>query len=193
MMQEPVHIKELYQPGGRFFEAGMFAQHAVGAYFSYSNSAWGLVASIVEIASGERFDRYTKRVLFDPMGMQASFNAVDIPLTHFGTLYRATDGAWVAQADDVLANPPQERAPATYELGSNGLYYGPQGSLRCSTADLITFLQLFYQNGRVNNQQILQPESLKRMTESRWVYTGANGDTWEGFWMGYGLGLQHIQ
>lgn len=192
MQDGAVDIRELFQPEGRFFTEDMFADHEVGAYFSYSNSAWGLIASMVERVSEQRFDRFTKEVLFEPMGMQASFNIMDIPLERVATLYRATNGRWMPQADDVSSQPPQERAPENYALGSNGLIYGPQGSLRASAKDLLQVAKLLMNDGMVDGSQILSKESMQLLRSNRWNYNGSNGDTWDNFWRSYSYGLHFI-
>jgi CubicO group peptidase (beta-lactamase class C family) len=192
MRADNLPIKELFQPQGMHFTQDMFSDKPIGSYFSYSNSAWGLIATVVEKVSGERFDRYCKRALFEPMGMEASFNILDIPIERVATLYRATQGAWIAQADDVLNETPIERAPDNYSIGTNGLLYGPQGSLRASAKDLYQLAKLLMFDGLVDGKQIFQKESIALLREEAWVYDGNNGDTWDNFWLSYGKGLHFI-
>lgn len=192
MREGGIDIQELFSKNGRYFSDDMFANHKPNKYFSYSNSSWGIVAAVVEKVSGQRFDRFCKQELFEPMGMKASFNILDIPFNQIATLYRAKDGEWNPQADDVVTNSPSERAPENYVIGSNGLVYGPQGSLRASSHDLIQLAKLYLNNGKVDDVQILKAETLALLSDDRWVYNGNNGDTWSRFWMSYGKGLQFI-
>jgi CubicO group peptidase (beta-lactamase class C family) len=192
MRRGGIVIRELFTKNGKHFTQDMFAAYKPDEYFSYSNASWGIVAAVVEKVSGQRFDRFCKEQLFEPMGMQASFNILDIPIEQVATLYRANKGSWNPQADDVLNNAPTERAPANYILGSNGLVYGPQGSLRASTSDMIQVAKLLMGNGEVDGTQIFKPETLALLSEDKWVYDGNNGDTWSDFWMSYGKGLQFI-
>lgn len=186
------NIKELFTKDGKFYSTDMFADHATNGFFSYSNASWGIVASVVEKVSGQRFDRFCKTELFEPMGMNASFNIMDIPTENIATLYRTRGGEWNPQADDVLSNAPRERAPSNYKIGSNGLVYGPQGSLRASAHDMKQLAKLYLNNGKVDGIQILRAETLALLSEDKWVYDGVNGDTWGGFWMSYGKAMQFI-
>lgn len=192
MGSEAQQIHELFTQEGQYFTTDMFADHKAGEYFSYCNASWGIIASVVEKISGQRFDEFCKEQLFEPMGMQASFNILDIPLSDVAILYRASEGTWKPQADDVVSNLPTERAPANYELGSNGLVYGPQGSLRASTHDLKQLAKLYLNNGIVDSKRILKPETLAILSEGKWEFDGNNGDTWSKFWMSYGKGTQFI-
>ena len=51
------------------------ARHPPGeSYFAYSNFNFPVVASVMETATGERFDRLLKRLVLDPMKLGACFN-----------------------------------------------------------------------------------------------------------------------
>ncbi|MGH6730091.1 MAG: serine hydrolase domain-containing protein, partial [Sphingomicrobium sp.] len=51
------------------------AAHGPGeGYFAYSNLNFPIVASVMEMATGERFDLLMKRLVIDPMKLDACFN-----------------------------------------------------------------------------------------------------------------------
>lgn len=192
MIDDELQLKELFLPDGEYFSDDMFADHQPGEYFSYSNAAWGVVASVIELVSDQRFDRYAKDNIFDPLNMNASFNTVDIDRDNFAALYRFVDGNWVPQVDYYVDEAPVDRAYDNYEPGRNGLLFGPQGSLRANMPALKTLGQFLMNGGEVNGVRILESSSVEEMVSANWTYTGENGDTWDDFWMSYGLAVHRI-
>jgi CubicO group peptidase (beta-lactamase class C family) len=56
-------------------DAGSFdPAHAPGSFFRYSNLNFGLVGTVIERATGERFDRVARREVLEPLGLDACFN-----------------------------------------------------------------------------------------------------------------------
>jgi CubicO group peptidase (beta-lactamase class C family) len=192
MVAERLHLRELFEVDGAYFTDDMFAAHPPGAFFSYSNAAWGVIASVVEAVSGERFDRYTREHIFDPLGMQASFNPADFPPEAFAALYRQRDQRWEAQVDLYLEAPPADRGWEGYVPGTNGLLYAPQGGLRATAPALARLALALMHGGTLDGVRILDPATLDQMKAPHWSYDGTNGDTWDDFWMSYGLGIHRI-
>lgn len=189
MISKKLDIKELFLPGGAYFTKDQFADHPPGAYFSYTNCTWGIIASIIETVGQQRFDTYCREHIFMPMGIAADFNVTEITaLDSLAVLYRFKDNEWKAQADDYKGNTPESLAYEPYELGRNGLIFGPQGSLRSSASDLAKFSLMLMNNGKFNTNQILQGATVDLMLDSQWRYSGENGDTWENFFLSYGFG-----
>lgn len=192
MIADRLPIRALFHIEGSHFTEDMFADHPPGEYFSYSNSAWSLVASIVERTSNQRFDQYTAEHIFEPLGMNASFNVTDFAPDDYATLYRVEDGSWTPQVDYYYEESPQERAYEGYTPGHNGLLYGPQGNLRIDTKSLTILALTLLNGGEWDGVRILENSSVDEMTRPKWQYDGSNGETWENFWMSYGLGIHQI-
>lgn len=190
MILEKLGIEELFQPGGKYFDEGLFAGHEPGKYFAYANCTWGLVATIVEKVSGERFDDYCRKHILRPLGMRADFDVAAIDtMDDIAVLYRFVDGAWTPQADDYQGIHPASRAFEGYRPGQNGLVYGPQGSLRSSARDLARFMQMLMNDGSLEGQQIMKKETANLMMEEQWHFEGNNGDTGGGLFLSYGLAV----
>lgn len=188
MIHEKLNIQELFLPGGMYFSEELFAAFAPGDYFSYANCSWGLVATVVEKISGERFDNYCRKHILQPMGMHADFNVAEIEsMENIAVLYRYKNGKWIAQADNYQGTRPESRAFGGYELGQNGLIFGPQGSLRSSASDLAIFACMLMNEGTWNGQRILKKETVDIMLAEQWAYDGNNGNTGDGFFLSYGL------
>jgi CubicO group peptidase (beta-lactamase class C family) len=178
---------------------GIFSEHEPGTYFAYSNAAWGLVASVIERVTGERFDRLARARIFEPLGIAASFNVADLPADHIAALYRIQDGEWRPQVDHFIDAAPEDRAYAGYEPGHNGLLYAPQGGLRISMAGLIVLADLLMNGGQTVHStptpvRLLNEATLREMQAENWRYDAdePNGDTWDDFWLSYGLGVHRL-
>jgi CubicO group peptidase (beta-lactamase class C family) len=207
-----VDLKDVLAPGGRFYgKGGMWsATHAPGAYFEYVNFNWGILATIMERAGGERFDRLMRKLVFDPMGLKAGFYLADFApadIDDVATLYRKREkdgnetwdpnGPWVAQADDFGNEPPV--APAgldKYAIGSNGTIFGPQGSLRISANELARIMLMLMNEGRDGGKQILKRETVATMFSRQWTLAPDNGngdsDYFHGLYHAWGLGNQQF-
>jgi len=211
-----VGLKEVLLPGGRHHGKGAMwsSEHAPGAWFEYVNFNWGLVATVMEAATGERFDRLMRGLLFDPMGLKAGFYLADFAPARIGdvaTLYRKREkdgdeawdanGPWIAQADDFGKEIPG--APPgldSYKVGSNGTIFGPQGSLRISTGELAQIMLMLMHGGRHGERRILAPDTIATMFSRQWtLHAGgangsANGDggSYKGLYHAWGLGNQHF-
>ena len=173
------------------------ADHAPGSYFRYTNLNFPLIASIIERATAERFDKAMERLVFKPLRLDACFNwstCSDAKIGRAVTLL-GSDGA--ARRDDlngvrpactVVAASDGSCDLALYQLGSNGALFSPQGGTRISMNDLARIGQLLIKQG----QGFLKPASFTEMVKPQWRYNGKNGETENGFWCAYGLGVQTL-
>lgn len=173
------------------------AQHAPGSYFRYTNFNFPVVASVMEKATGERFDLLMKRLVLDPLKLDACYNwAACSP----GTAQRAVVQYRERKAtkDDpasVAACPVTPASDGSCDLkqwraGRNGAIFSPQGGLRISVRDLATIGRLLLNNGRLGQVRLLSPQSVRTMLTPAWTYDGGNGDRQGGFMCGYGLAVQ---
>lgn len=187
-------------------DGAMWARNAApGAYFSYANLGWGVIGTVMECVTGERFDRLMRRLLLDPLGMRGGFNPSELPsadLANLATLYRkrTTDtevwdgaGPWIAQVDDYSARAPAPPAGIdTYVIGTNATPFSPTGGLRVSAADLGKVMRMLINDGVHQGRQVLQPATLRTMLARQWTDDGSNGDTERGLFRCWGLGNQHF-
>ena len=180
---------------------------APGARFSYANINYGVVASVMEAATDERFDRLMTRLVLAPLRLDACFNwsgCSAAAVARAAALYRkgrdetAWDpaGPWVAQIDDLRGHPP--RCPvradaacdlAAYRLGDNGTLFSPQGGLRISVAGLATIGRLLLGQGRVDGVRLLSAASVRMLLAPVWS-GGASGETYGGQMRCFGIGVQ---
>ena len=177
------------------------ARHAPGSgWFAYANVNFPVVASVMEAATGERFDRLMQRLVLRPLRIDACYNWSGCrpeTIARAVVLYR--DNGTIAKDDLHGMAPPcpalaADMAPCAldaYTPGWNGALFSPQGGLRISMRDLARIGQIFTRGGR----GLLRPETFAEMTRAQWRFTGANRQDdpgAEGFFCAFGLGVQLI-
>jgi CubicO group peptidase (beta-lactamase class C family) len=210
---EGVALKDLLIPGGALHGNGaMWSPKAPpGAYFSYANLPWGVVGTVMEKVTGERFDRLMRRLVLDPLGLRGGFDPADLPrerVADIATLYRKRHtlggkdtwnprGPWVAQVDDYASAAPVSRASAAYVIGSNGTLFGPQGGLRASAADLGRIMRMLMKGGELDGRRFLQRGTVDAMLARQWRHDGGGNGTPDygaskARMNAWGLGNQHF-
>jgi CubicO group peptidase (beta-lactamase class C family) len=181
---------------GSFFTEDMWSsnQSPESRFFTYANINFGILGTLVERISGERFDKYCINNIFQPLGIEASFDVRDIPdINNIGAIYRKEAGKWVAQNDEWKGVRPSTRNLNDYVIGSNAVIFAPQGGLRASAADLAKFLILHQNNGIVNGVRLLSDSTANRMRQVIWKYTGSNGNSEKEFFTNYALGCMRTE
>lgn len=171
--------------------------HPAGRYFRYANINYPVIASVIERATGERFDHAMDRLVLKPLGLEACFNWTtcnDAQIARAITLY---DDVGQPRRDDVQGKRPpcpifvregQACDLRPYVLGDNGSLFSPQGGLRISMNDLAKIGQMLLHDGR----GFLPQAQLRDLLRPAWRYTGRNGDTEGGFFCTFGLGIHLI-
>jgi CubicO group peptidase (beta-lactamase class C family) len=174
-------------------------EHPPGSYFRYSNLGFPVIASIMEKASGERFDALMARLVLRPLGLTACFNwsACGSGAIERAVVLTQPDGTVIR--DDLGGRPPAcpVLAPngcdlAVYRLGDNGALFSPQGGLRISVRDLTTVGRMLMAGGRHNGRRFLSAASVTMLTTPLWTYGGSNGANEDGFYCSYGLAVQRL-
>ncbi|MGK5077612.1 serine hydrolase domain-containing protein [Janthinobacterium sp. HLX7-2] len=197
-------LRDVFTAGG---DAMWDRAKTPGHYFTYANLNWGVIGTVMEKVTGERFDLLMQRLLLDPMGLRGGYNPAAFSadeVANTATLYRKRtldtevwqpQGPWIAQVDDFHARAPA--APAgldRYVIGNNATVFSPTGGLRISAAGLGTVMQMLLDSGRYQGKQILQPASIALMFGRQWQLApdGSNGDSERGLFRAWGLGNQQF-
>jgi CubicO group peptidase (beta-lactamase class C family) len=151
-----IDIREFLVPGCKYYSTKNFANYPPGTEFTYSNLEYNLIGSLVEVLSGERFDKYTIRHIFAPLQMDASFDPGDIKnWKNFAVLYKfdKSKGTFVPTKDDYRDKKPQKLV-VTAPLGS-ALGWSPTGAARMNVIDLAKFIMAHTNGGDYNHVRIL--------------------------------------
>ncbi len=153
----PYTLRDLFVPGGAYYADGAhFAapeaetDRGPGAFFTYANLNYGVLATVMEAAAHERFDQYMARHVFAPLSIDAAFavGSLSNPGVHeLAALYTKQDaqgtwdpqGPWRPQVDDLHGVRPGRcrrlpaatvlRWPCTCKLGP-GRHILPHSRMR---------------------------------------------------------------
>lgn len=183
----PHTVKEFFAKQSSCYYSGCWAggNEAPGSYYSYCNFNYGLLGTIVEKVSGERFDHYMQNHVFQPLGLDCGFyvpSMTEKARASIGTLYRKLNdqgeydpehGQWRAQCDDFTGGYPVEETE--YIPGTNATLFSPQGGLRASVHDMMKLMLAWM--GRTDHA-ILTEKTIREMTKPVWTYDPEkkNGD-----------------
>lgn len=175
--------------------------HSPGAFFRYTNLNFPVIASVMEKASGERFDTLMARIVFRPLDLDACMNwttCSDAAVARAVVLIDASgkvlrdDLKGVRPACPVVLAADGSCDLASYVPGTNGALFSPQGGVRISMRDLARIGRMLLNGG----EGFLTPASLAAIETPLWRYDGANGLTGEGddsrFFCAYGLAVHTL-
>jgi CubicO group peptidase (beta-lactamase class C family) len=182
------NISSILVPNGTNYTEDIWANHKPGIFFTYCNLNYGLIGTLIEKISKQRFDLFMKKEILEPFGTSASFNLDQIELENLATLYRSENNTWKPGKDDYSISKPKPTDVSRYEIGNNAVFFGPQGGLRASATDLICLLRFLKSDGKTV-PNLISKRTLKKMKKTQWRFKKENGDNYNGFFKQYGLGL----
>ena len=143
-----------------------------GTRWAYSaTAAWDTMERIVEVITGQPFDRFVRERIFDPLGMKdTTFRPSPEQLARIATQYRGANGTFTrVDTKAVWLNSP------TYLSGGGGLM--------SSAEDYLQFGQMLANRGELNGKRLLGPKTVELMSS---VFVP---DTLPGRAKGRGFGL----
>ena len=186
-------------PLGESLEAKLADPHAWyrgappgDAPFEYANLGSPVVATVLEAASGERFDHLVERTVFGPLGIEACFNWIGCSqgaIDRAVVLYRSTGEVARDDPSDLPPNctfPVAEGIKCTLEAygpGTNASIFSPQGGVRIGMIDLARLGQAILSEDR----RLLSPESFALLKQ---VHPPIEGSA--PLFCFYGLGVQTL-
>ena len=217
-------VRAFFVPEGKFYEDGAHfspANEPVGEFFCYCNLNYGLLGTIIEAVTDERFDYYLQNNILKELDIIGGYLPGNLSATEFaslGTLYQKKDigGRWrddmpwrpvmdfyngIKPARDTVTmqNPyainddPRVYSLDNYVPGTNATFFAPQGGLRISLEGMFNALVMLMNKGTFRDKQFLSETSINEMTKAQWSYDGGNGDTADDTLLSYGLGLYQIR
>ncbi len=143
-----------------------------GTRWQYSaTAAFDTLVRVVEVVSGQPFDRFARERIFDPLGMKdTSFRPSPAQLARIATQYRGAAGA-LTKVDNklIFLNSPT--------------YFSGGGGLMSSAEDYLQFAQMLANRGELNGKRLLGTKTVDLMSS---VFVP---DTLPGRAKGRGFGL----
>ncbi|QKE71657.1 beta-lactamase family protein [Arthrobacter citreus] len=126
---------------------------APGTEFSYSNDCYALLGAVVERVSGITYEQYMKDYILEPAGMKNS-------VFHLHELDGHED------ISNLYASRKVDDETIVFE--SNNPWDAPSmraaGFLKSTVNDMLKYAEIFRNEGKVGDAQILTPESVEAMT-----------------------------
>ncbi|MEN1966642.1 serine hydrolase domain-containing protein [Lentibacillus sp. N15] len=124
-----------------------------GCEFSYSNDGYGLLGAIIERVSDKSYEQYVQENILSPAGMFNSSFQLENSKEHedIAVLYDMQPKNDEAAA--VRSNHPWD-APAMRAAGF----------LKSTVNDMLRFMEVIRNDGKVDDVRILSPESVRAMT-----------------------------
>ena len=180
-------------------------EHAPGSFFRYTNLNFPLVATLMENATGERFDKLMQRLVLAPLSLDACYNwaaCSDAATARAVVLYDAERKPVRDDHHGGKPDCPVNKARdgscdlSQWKPGANGALFSPQGGLRISANGLAKIGRLLLGDGEVDGVRLLTPSSLRQLSTPAWTWAPGNGLRSEegdsGFFCRYGLAMQTL-
>ena len=170
-------------------------------WFAYSNLNFPIVASIMEAATSDRFDRLMERLVLDPMRLDACYNWLTCGDAEVARAVELDGPDGKPEKDDLHGirpacpvQPPKEGDCnlKRWRAGENGALFAPQGGLRISPRGLARVGRMMLGDGMIDGARILSAASVATMIAPLWTFNGHNGDTDRGFTCRYALAVQTL-
>jgi CubicO group peptidase (beta-lactamase class C family) len=119
-----------------------------GTHWTYSNTvAFDILARVVEVASGQTYDRFLRERIFDPLGMNDTAHT--------------------------LTTAQKERLATRYDVTANGLqrnvrpdtpmYFGGGWGLNSTAQDYYRFAQMLLNKGELDGKRLLSRRAVELM------------------------------
>ncbi len=156
-------LASYFTPGGTNYSAkDNFLNSEPGTVSQYSNVGIALAGYLVQTISGQSFEAYCAKTIFQPLGMantawrlaQMDVTKVALPCTYDAPTKRFTSG------------------------GNYGYPDIPNGALRTSVTELAKFLQMFMGNGQFNGVRILSESAAEEMRSPQTPLDSSQGLVW---------------
>ncbi len=138
-------LQQYFIPGGPYYSKENFLDHKPGTFREYSNIGAALAGYVVELRTGQKLNEYSKKYLFNPLKMgDTGWFLSEINLKKHTKLYEKKDNKF-------------------QEIPLYGCTTYPDGGVRSSVDDLSHFLICLLNDGKYQNKQVLEKETVREM------------------------------
>jgi CubicO group peptidase (beta-lactamase class C family) len=160
----PPGLGSLLCDTGKFFSKDLWLNAKPGTRFQYANLNYGIIATLVEKLSCQRFDLYVKQALFNPLQLNADYNILNFnDYNKVAVLYRKQGKEMVPQADNFSNKSPDSTYIRYVNPGENAVIFAPAGGLRISSHDLAVLMLLLMNDGSGGSHRLLSDSTVALM------------------------------
>ena len=149
-----------------------------GSRWAYSNSGIDTLGRVIEVVSGESYEAFLQKRVFDPLGMaDTTFYPTAEQMKRLALTYSKKGGKLVAGPFDLVGLPPHPKHPI------------PAGGLVSCAGDLAKLYRMMLNKGALGGHRVLSETAVAEMTRTQ------TGDIKTGFvdGMSWGLGWQVVK
>jgi len=170
-------------------------------YFAYVNFNYPIIGSVIEKATGERFDLWMHREVLAPMKLDACFNWPTCSDAAVARAVELDDPSGKPQKDDLHGARPacpvfvkdgEACDLSRWRPGENGALFAPQGGLRISARGLARIGRMLLNGGTLDGARILSQQAVDTLLTQTWHFDGSNGAIEGGFYCSDGNGSHQI-
>ena len=146
-------LKNYYTPNGKYYSKKNFLDKKPGFYRDYSNIAAGLAGYILEIKTGIKLNKYSKKNIFKPLSM--------------------SDTGWFLSEIDLKNHSKQyeKTKNSTKTIPLFQLVTYPDGGVRTSVSSLSKFFIALLNDGEYEETRILKKETVHEMLRLQFTKT----------------------
>lgn len=147
-------LKNYFEPSGKYYSQNNFLKQKPESFREYSNIATGLAGYIIEIATGQKLNTYSKKYIFKPLKMDdTGWFLTEVNLANHSKLY-------------------EKKGSIIQPMELYGLTTYPDGGVRTSVTDLSKFFISLLNDGVYDGTRILEKKSVDEML--RFQFTATN-------------------
>lgn len=133
-----------------------------GQGYEYCNLNFNMVGAIIEKYSGQRFDRYVKTHILDPLRLYGGYNVNELDSTRFATLYEF-DPEKKSFSASPAAYAPRKAEIAAYTMGYSTPVFSPTGGMKISAPDLARYMVMHMNFGKSGSRRIIKKKNSRLM------------------------------
>ncbi|MBX9623941.1 MAG: beta-lactamase family protein [Gemmataceae bacterium] len=178
LSEYPVGVNDVYAKRNRTLAETALAsalqplKFEPGTKWSYSNPGIDTLGRVIEVASGEKYEDFLKKRVFDPLGMaDTAFYPTPEQMKRLAITYdRKKDGPLTPAGFSLIGLPANPKHPI------------PAGGLISSGADYAKLCRMMLNKGELDGKRILSEKAVAEMTRTQ------TGDINTGFVDGMSFG-----
>ena len=142
--------------------AKSYNNYEPGKGYMYCNMNYNMTGTIIENLSGERFDKYVKNHILDPLKLYGGYCVDSLDKNKFATIYEFNaDSAKFISSPNAYA--PRREEIAHYEMGKTTPIFSPTGGMKISATDLAKYMIMHSKFGRYKGTKIISKHSAREM------------------------------
>lgn len=139
-----------------------YSDYAPGKGYKYCNLNFNIVGTIIERTSGQRFDKYVKEHVLDPLDLYGGYQVGALDAAKFVTLYEYDSTSKKFTAAPMAYNPRTTEINE-YVMGYSTPIFSPTGGMKMSAIDLAKYMTMHMNFGTYKGVSIIKKKSSRIM------------------------------